>query len=52
MVPATGLLQWLQLENQINPAEADLGGLVADPGELIAAPVGMGSAGARPSVEV
>ena len=30
MVPASGLVQWIQLETQINLAEADLGGLVAN----------------------
>ena len=52
MVPTAWLVQWIQLETQIKMMEVDLEGQAADPRELIAAPVGTGSAGARPLVEV
>ena len=52
MVPTAGLVQWIQLETQIKTMETDLEGLAADPKEVIVAPVGTVSAGARPLVEV
>ena len=52
MVLLTGLVPWIQMETQVKPTEADLEGLTADLEELITAPVGTRSAGARPSVEV
>ena len=52
MVPTTGLIQWIQLKTKIKTMETDLEGLAADPKEVIAAPLGTVSAGARPLVEV
>ena len=52
LVTAAGLVQCIQLETQINLTKVNLEGLAADPEDLIAAPLQMGSVGVRPLVEV
>ena len=52
MVPSVELVTWIQLERQVNPTEADLKGLEAEPEDLITVSEEAGRAGVRTAVEV